>query len=267
MTDIANNKLLEIDIENNGNRWWGLPESVGWALPTEKPGQYAVGLKTGIALFDTNNPKELHWLNREFPGNQHCRLNDACTDSIGRIWFGSMNFMDEKSADGKLASFTVEEGLRVHDTGFTVTNGPLVAPDGQFIYFSDTLNQVMYRYALSLIPGIIAYREDFIRFGEEQGFPDGMCFDAEGNIWVAMWGAAKVNRFAPNGQLLASIDIPAINVTNVCFGGKNLDRMFVSTASIGMDAATSRSWPEAGRLFEIMKPGTKGLPSHPYKGK
>ena len=265
MTDIANNKLLEIDIDSATHQGWDLPEPVGWVFPTKQPGVYAVGLKSGIALFDTGKPDELRWLTREFPGNPQCRLNDACTDSTGRIWCGSMNREHEQALDGKLASFSPAEGLRIHDAGFAVTNGPLVAPNGQVLYFNDTLNGVVYRYELSLNSGKIANREAFIRFSEGQGYPDGMCFDVEGNIWVAMWEAAKVIRVDPEGQLIATIDIPAINVTNVCFAGENMDRMYVSTASLGMDAIVSREFPEAGQLFEIMNHGTKGLPSHPFE--
>ena len=265
MTDIVNNKVLDIDVETETYQCWGLPEAVGWVLPTKVHSLYVVGLKSGIALFDTKVPEGLHWVNIEFPGNQQCRLNDACTDSTGRIWYGSMNYKDDSAVDGKLASYAINEGLRVHDDGFTVTNGPAVAPNGQSLYFSDTLNSVVYRYALSLIPGKIACREEFIRFRQGQGFPDGMCFDAEDTLWIAMWGAGQVIRVDLMGRILSSINIPALNVTNVCFGGKNLDRMFVSTAAIGMASDVSRGYPNAGMVFEIINHGTKGLPSHPFK--
>ena len=176
-----------------------------------------------------------------------------------------MNFTNDAATDGRLASFTPAEGLRVHDAGFTVTNGPLVAPDGQCLYFSDTLNGVVYRYALSLGAGTVASREEFIRFEADQEFPDGMCFDAEGNLWIALWGAAKVVRIDPEGRILRTLDIPAINATNVCFGGEALDRMFVSTATIGMDAAASVKYPGAGQVFEITNHETRGVHSHSFK--
>lgn len=265
MTDIANNMLLEIDLEKETHRQWGLPEPVGWVVPTEQPSRYLVGLRSGIALFHASDPGDLQWLNREFPGDPHCRLNDACADSTGRIWFGSMNFTSDHATDGRLASFSPAEGLRVHDAGFTVTNGPLVAPEGQSLYFSDTLTGVVYRYALSLEAGMVASREVFIRFGAGQGFPDGMCFDAEGNLWIALWGAASIVRVGPDGCILTTIEIPAINVTNVCFGGESLDRMFVSTATIGMDAATSMKYPGAGHVFEITNHKMRGIFSHSFK--
>ena len=176
-----------------------------------------------------------------------------------------MNFANDHATDGKLASFTPGEGLRIHDAGFKVTNGPLVAPDNRSLYFSDTLKGVVYRYALSLEAGTVAFREEFIRFGAGQGFPDGMCFDAEGNLWIALWGAAKVVRVDPEGRVSASIGIPALNVTNVCFGDEALDRLFVSTATIGMGATAWVDYPNAGHIFEIINHETRGIPSHTFK--
>ncbi len=265
MTDIANNELLEIDLDMETHRKWGLPEPVGWVVPTEHPNKYLVGLRTGVALFHTSEPNELRWLDRKFPSDPRCRLNDACVDPMGRIWYGSMNFANNFATDGRLASFSPAEGLRVHDAGFTVTNGPLVAPDGQSLYLNDTLIGVVYRYALSLETGTVASREEFIRFGVGQGFPDGMCFDANGNLWIALWGAAKVVQIDKEGRISEALNIPAINPTNVCFAGEALDRMFVSTATIGMDAAVSMKYPGAGQVFEVTNHGTRGIHSHFYK--
>ena len=265
MSDIENNKLIEIDINDFSFCACDMPEPISWVLLTECEGIYTVGLKSGIALVDTNSLFNLRWLNRDFPNNPQCRLNDACTDSTGRIWYGSMNYHNERSMDGKLASFTAGHRLKVHDEGFTVTNGPLISPDSKYLYFSDTLNGIVYRYSFSLTSGEVANRRTFLTFKEDQGLPDGMCFDIEGNLWIAMWGAAKVIKFSTAGELLCEFGISAPNVTNVCFCGIGLDRLFVSTASIGMSKATAKKHPQSGRLFEIMNHGTRGFTSCPVK--
>lgn len=265
MTDITQKRLIAVDIEMNTHRLWTMPEPIGWVLPTEQKNTYALGLKSGIAVFDTVSQTEPAWLNREFPSNPQCRLNDACADSVGRIWYGSMNFCNEMREDGMLASLAVDESLVIHDKGFTVTNGPLISPDNRFLYFSDTLKRVVYRYDYSLASGDISNRTAFLTFDAEQGYPDGMCFDMDGNLWIAMWGAGCVLKFDLVGALLDKFVIPAPNVTNVCFGGANLDRLFVSSASIGIGGSEGQRFPLSGCVFELTDHGSRGLNSHPVK--
>jgi sugar lactone lactonase YvrE len=78
-----------------------------------------------------------------------------------------------------------------------------------------------------------------------------MCFDDEGNLWIALWGGASVVQLDANGRFLQKISIPAQNVTNLCFCGPKLDRLLVSTASIGLSAEEARCYPDSGGLFEI----------------
>ena len=82
-------------------------------------------------------------------------------------------------------------------------------------------------------------------------------------MWVAHWGGACVSRFALDGTLLTRVSLPVSNVTNICFGGEGLDRLFVSTARAGLTSAQLRAQPDAGNLFEIKNPGSRGLPSLP----
>jgi sugar lactone lactonase YvrE len=265
MTDILNKKLIRISIDSHRIRSWALPEFLSWVGLTSQVNVYLLGLRTGIALFNIENPSKLLWVNRAFPDKASSRLNDFDIDSVGRVWYGSMNHDYPEAADGCLASFCKISGLRVHEYGFSVTNGPLISPDELYVYFTDTLKARIYRYKLSVTTGDIGGKEVFVQFDFDQGFPDGMSFDTEGNLWVAMWGSAKVLKISSLGEILAIFNIPAINVTNVCFGGEKLDRLFVSTARVGMNADELMMYPEAGSVFEITNHGAIGLKSRKYK--
>lgn len=263
MTDILEQTLISIDLAGMDCQQWSMQEPLGWVLLTEKTGVYALGLKSGIALFDPAQEEKLTWLDRTFPGDQTHRLNDACADSKGRIWYGSMSAVDGHQKVGRLASFHVSEGVTIHDEGFTVTNGPLIHPDESCLIVNDTLGQCMYRYDFDVSLGQLANRSVFACFSAKEGCPDGMCFDAEGNLWVAMWGVGKVLRLNQNGQIIAQFAVPAPNVTNVCFAGKNRDRLICSTARIEMSPALIGQYPKAGQLFELTGHGTTGLPTQP----
>lgn len=262
MTDIMNGMLIEVDIDSGSNRYWRFKEPLAWVLPTKIFGRYLLGLKSGIGLFDICESGNFRWVNQDFPGSSHCRLNDACVDSSGRVWYGSMNILNPFLRDGRLASFSPSDGLYIHDDGFTVTNGPVLSPDGKYLFFNDTMQGIVYRYRFSSGKGRLTSRQVFAKFTGDQGYPDGMCFDDEGNLWIALWGGASVVQFDANGRLLQRISIPAKNVTNICFCGPTLGRLLVSTASIGLSTEEARRYPDSGGLFEIANHFSAGVATY-----
>jgi sugar lactone lactonase YvrE len=85
-------------------------------------------------------------------------------------------------------------------------------------------------------------------------------------LWVAHWGGSRVTRWNPNsGKLLDTLTTPAEHTTSVCFAGKNLDELYVTSATDGLDAQALAAQPLAGRLF-MAKPGVRGLPTNAYEG-
>jgi sugar lactone lactonase YvrE len=80
-----------------------------------------------------------------------------------------------------------------------------------------------------------------------------MCTDSDGGIWIAHWGGSRVSRFTPDGRLDRSIALPASQITSCAFGGAALDRMFVTSAAVGVETE-----PLAGALFEVDS-GQRGI--------
>lgn len=262
MTDIINRKLIALNIDSGTQRSWLFNEQLAWVLPTTKKDNYLLGLESGIALFNIEKAQPIQWINKEFPVAKNCRLNDACVDSTGRVWLGSMNMESPYSLDGCLASFCEKDGLQIHDIGFTVTNGPVISPDGNCLFLNDTLQGVVYSYQLNKETAKLSDRSTFIKFTPEQGYPDGMCFDNSGNLWIALWGGASIMQIDSSGNILRMIAIPALNVTNLCFCGSNLDRLIASTASIGLTKEEIGIYPDSGALFEITNHHCIGLLPH-----
>jgi sugar lactone lactonase YvrE len=102
-------------------------------------------------------------------------------------------------------------------------------------------------------------------FDEAEGFPDGMTTDREGCLWVAHWGGSRITRFRPDGTRDRVVPFPVSQVTSCTFAGDRLDRMFVTSARIGLSDAQLAKEPLAGGLFEI-DPGVIGLPTHSFAG-
>ena len=90
--------------------------------------------------------------------------------------------------------------------------------------------------------------------------PDGMTTDAEGCVWIAHWGGGRISRFSPIGERIQSIALPTTNITSCAFAGDGLDRLFVTSSTIG-----SEGEPFAGALFEV-ETGVRGLATIPFAG-
>ena len=235
---------------------WEMPEPLGWVVRRARGGLIG-GFQSGVTEINLD-PLTIRPIvdpEPELPGN---RLNDGKADAQGRIWFGTMD-MAEQQNSGSLYRFDTDRWLTRIDQGYRVPNGPAFSLDSQWLYHSDTARRVIYRFALN-DDGSVTDRQPFIRFGEDDGHPDGMTVDAAGGLWVAHWGGGRISRFAPDGTLDRAIALPARQITNLAFAGDRLDRLFVTSAATGL--------PETaydGALFEV-EAGVTGLPTHEFSG-
>ena len=249
-----------VDIKNpTVHRWrwndgatasWPMPERVGFVVP-RAGGGFVLGLKSGLALW-TPGSEPAPWLavDADRPGN---RLNDATTDPDGRLWFGSMDDA-ETDPTGRLWRLDPAGPSAIPQDGpYVVTNGPAISPDGRTLYHTDTLGRTVWAFDLAA-GGALSNRRVFARFGDGDGYPDGMATDAEGGLWVCHWGVGRITRFRPDGGRDRAIAIPAPQVTKCAFAGPDLDRLVVTTAATGLDRAAH---PQAGDLFRV-DPGVRG---------
>jgi xylono-1,5-lactonase len=191
-----------------------------------------------------------------YPNN---RLNDATVDHLGRIWAGTMD-CGAALETGSLYCLGVDRKVTCRDTGYIVTNGPAISPQNDCLYHNDTGRGIVYRFTLTAA-GDLADKREFLKFPQDWGLPDGMTVDAEGGLWIAHWGGARVSRFTADGKLERVISLPVSQVTNCVFAGVALDRMFVTSAAIDKGDE-----PLAGALFEVDPGGMKGLAPHYFGG-
>ena len=253
--DILAPALNRLSLKDGAVERWAVPEPLGW-VAERAGGGFIGGFKSGFAeiSLDPLTITPIGDPEPDLPGN---RMNDGKADAQGQIWCGTMD-MAEESDSGSLYRLTPDLVWQQMDTGYRVPNGPAFSHCGKWLYHSDTARRIMYRFARAADG--IANRQPFISFTDADGYPDGMTVDADGHIWVAHWGGGRISRFTPDGKLDRAIALPARQVTNICFAGPDLDRMFVSSAAIGLDAT-----PCDGGLFEV-DCGVRGLQTHLFAG-
>lgn len=247
--------------ENGTVDAWPTPFRVG-SLAPRASGGFIAGTEHGIAHLDpaADRLELLFDPEEDRPTN---RFNDGKVDRSGRFFAGTM---DDREQEASGAFYRIDKTLICtrFDDGFRVTNGPAFSPDGRLMYANDSARQVTYAYTVGL-DGMPAGRRPFVQWGGDDGYPDGMTIDAEGCLWLAFWDGWCVRRVSPAGERLGEWRLPVAKPTSVAFGGAALDRLFVTSASIGLDADALATQPNAGGLF-MLDVGVAGIAEQPFAG-
>jgi sugar lactone lactonase YvrE/DNA-binding IclR family transcriptional regulator len=196
------------------------------------------------------------------PGN---RYNDGKCDRMGRLWVGTMD-MGAAANRGNLFRVDADGSWKKIDTGFTVANGLGWSPDNTRMYFTDSHRKTIYQYDFDLINGVTANRRPLITFDSAAGSPDGLTVDADGCLWVAMWDDWCIVRFDPEGREMTRLRMPVPRPTSCCFGGQNLDVLYVTSARVRLTEDMLNSAPLSGSLFAVNIPGVRGLPETTFAG-
>ena len=241
----------------NARQSWAMPERICWLVPRSDGDGFIAGLQSGFVRLWLEPELRTESIGTPHPGEPLVRLNDAKADRYGRIWAGSMHNDDASLQRGRLARLTADGGINVIESGIYIANGPAIAHDGSWMLHTDSYLDTVYRYDLSP-EGALSGKAVWNKFGGEQGTPDGMTLDRDGNVWVAFWGGSCIRQFTPEGTLLRTIALPAPQITSMAFGGDKLDQLLVTSARVGLDDATLERYPLAGSIF-VLEPGVQGV--------
>lgn len=247
----------------NGEQSWQFHQEVSAVAERADSKGLLITQRHGIASFEPETEKTLPLLQLEtdVPGN---RFNDGKCDPKGRFWTGTMDFAG-KEPTGSL--YRIGPGLehaRI-DSGYMVSNGPAWSSDYRTMYHNASAAGLVYAFDFDLDSGQASNKRIFLRFTEADGSPDGMTTDAEGGLWIAHWGASKITRHDPEGRVTHAIVLPCSQVSSCTFGGRDLQTLFITTASTGLTAQQLHQEPLAGGLFAI-EFDIAGVPANPFRG-
>jgi sugar lactone lactonase YvrE len=188
------------------------------------------------------------------------RMNEGGCDPDGRFYCGSMAY-DQRSGAGSLYRLDTDGQVTVVLDEVTISNGLDWSPDDSMAYYIDTPTHEVSVFDYDPARGLTD-RRTFVEIPAEHGGPDGLAIDVEGGVWVALFKGSAVHRYTATGQLDQVIEVGARQVTACCFGGPDLDRLFITTSRENLDPDDD---PLAGSLFTAM-PGVAGLPVRDYAG-
>lgn len=246
--DILSHRLHAYYLSEGMCQTWQFDEPIGWVIEREKGG-FIAGFMSGFAELSLD-PLSIRHIATPYPHEPENRLNDAKACDQGRIWAGSMHKPIEK-VSGAFYRLETDLSITEIDGPYKIANGPTFSPDHTKVYHTDTARSEI--YVFDVVDGELTNKRVWLTFPDDWGSPDGMTTDAQGGIWVAHWGQSRVTRFTPDAQKDFHVDLPAIQITSLCFAGANLDRVFVTSAA--KDQPDDR---EAGTLFEIPSEALRG---------
>jgi len=192
------------------------------------------------------------------------RLNDGKVDPAGRFVVGTLKIDESPTTTERLVVVQAEGRLDDLDGDLSLSNGLGWSPDGSVLYSIDTVPRVVYARDYDAATGTAGSRRVLIAF-DEGVHPDGMCVDADGQLWIAIWGGGQVRRYTPDGELTRTIEVPSPHTTCVTFAGPDLTTMVITTATKGLDDDELAQWPLSGRLFTV-DAGVRGLPTTWWSG-
>ena len=198
-------------------------------------------------------------------GHADVRMNDGACDPQGRFWAGTMAY-DESPGAGALYRLELDGSCTTVLTGLTISNGIGWSPDASTIYLNDSGTGCVDAFRFDGSSGTISDRHTLVHVDQPGVVPDGLTVDEEGGSGSPCGAAALSHRCAPDGSLLAGVQLPVQRPTSCAFGGPGLDTLFVTSARTDLDDDALARQPHAGKVFAIDGLGVRGLPCMPYRG-
>ena len=191
------------------------------------------------------------------------RLNDGKADPHGRFVAGTMHSdrAQDEAPLGGLYRLDASGAQELLETDLAVSNGPCFSPDGRTFYLADSARRIIWAYDYSP-DGPLANHRAFADTEAQGPGCDGATVDAEGCLWSVLVRIGKIARFAPDGTIMRTIDMPVHHPTSVAFGGPDLDVLYVT--SISRSHALRDDHPDAGGLFAVEGLGVRGLKAHRF---
>jgi sugar lactone lactonase YvrE len=244
------------------HRTFSMPEEIG-CIGFRKDRGFIAGFRSGPWLLDLDGNRTQKLADN--PEDQRTsRFNDGRVDPAGRFLAGTI---DEPKEGGRAHLYRYDSrGLETLARGLLTSNGVAFSPDGRTLYHSDTPTFTVWRYAYDPVTGEASDKNLFMRLQPteaDRGRPDGAAVDAEGCYWTALFEGGRIQRYSPEGRLLAEYPVPARCPTMVCFGGADLKTLYVTSARTGRSEDELAAFPHSGSLF-AMPVEVPGLPEYEF---
>lgn len=260
--DIIGKTVFRYSPATKQTQQWSVPNIIG-SMAVRQQGGLIVALADGIYSLDVHSGDCC--LMATHPDlNEQVQLADGKVDRRGRFIVGSSD-RSMKDSRGKL--YALDPGaneLREIDAGITLSNGPCWSPDDATFYHADSVAKTIYAYDYDIDNGTVSHRRVFATTDQFGGIPDGATVDSEGYVWSAICEGGQLVRFAPDGRVERTVDMPIKLPGSVMFGGKDLSEFYVPTLSPAFMGRPAD--PLDGSLFVVTGLNIRGIAEPRFAG-
>ncbi len=269
--DIPGKKILRCHVATGAVERWDMPSEPGCIAPAASGG-LVIALRDGI--YRAREWAGVLTLIQHFEHDPATtRFNDGKADSLGRFWAGTM-FEPRTAASAELFALDCRDGRAASVQRMagdcTIANGLAWSPDAKTVYWTDTSRGLIRAWDWDANANAMTGERLFHQFrdkpagwhygmGTYLGRPDGAAVDTQGNYWVAMFEGARLLKLSPQGQILQDLAVPAQCPTMPCFGGDDLQTLYLTTARHDRGSQELKDFPHSGCVLSA-RVDVPGLP-------
>ncbi|MDH3737656.1 MAG: SMP-30/gluconolactonase/LRE family protein [Alphaproteobacteria bacterium] len=270
--DIKAPAIHRFDPTTRTNESWPVGQEIG-SVALRRGGGLVAGLQDGLALIGPDMTT-IEWITDPEPDQPMNRFNDGKCDRQGRFWSGTMfdpvgapAARIQREPVGVLYRLDHDHSCHAMDRGIQVSNGLAWSPDGSVMYFTNSPSKVIWAYDFDTATGDISGRRTFAEIPNVagRGTGDGATVDAEGYYWSAEFMGGRLVRYAPDGTVDRTVELPVSRPTSCAFGGDDMSTLYVTTTVILLSETELAEQPHAGHLFAL-DVGVGGIPEAEFTG-
>jgi sugar lactone lactonase YvrE len=259
--DILENRIYRHDPADGQTRSWTTPEQVGFVI-VRADATLVAGFKSGLhhVVLNDDGSVTSSRIDRVDDNRDDVRFNDATLDAEGRIWACTLGGTREEPA-GTYYCYDTELNRRTIDSGYLVANGPALSPDRTLLYTVETSGHPGRRKGVYVsritASGALEAQRLLIPWAHESA-PDGVVTDRDGNLWLGEFHGNVLRCFDSGGAEIASLPLPAWNITKPAFGGKRSDLIYVTSARVEAGEERLARYPDTGGVIVVEGSGARG---------
>jgi sugar lactone lactonase YvrE len=257
--DILNRTIYGVEIPSGVRASWTFESEVG-SIGLAASGALVVALRHEVILFDPESKSRVDLCAIEADEGARTRLNDGRVGPDGAFWVGSMDDRPQKEPIASLYRVDPSGKVERKVEGLVTSNGLAWTAGGEVMFHADSRGPWIDRWRFDRATGAISERTRFATPDDTIGRPDGGSCDAEGFYWSAGVSGGRLNRFAPDGSLAKSYEVPAPAPTMPCFGGEDFGTLYLTSLTEGRAPELLAKATCAGGVLTARAP-VAGFPS------
>jgi sugar lactone lactonase YvrE len=261
--DILAGRVFRDKINDDGAlspvRTHDVPGTVGAIAPIENDEGWLLAAGRSISYLRPNGDLRLV----AEVAREATRMNDAACDPQGRFWTGTLAD-DHRAGGGSLYRLERDGTTELILDGLTISNGLGWSPDSRTMYLADSGPGIIHAFRFDPEDGSISDDRVLVDVPDDVGSPDGLTVDADGDLWVAIYGGGRIQRYSADGALREELFAPAEQTTCCAFAGRGMHRLYVTTGTENWTDEQRRAEPGAGLVYMFDTDAT-GQPAAPFR--